>query len=89
MKFLVIILLLSSCAPKAWNIILDGSASHAAPGKTLVVTRWTVTSGNAVIANPNILVTSAKVTGNTIFQLYGQDNDSLWATAIKTVTFIK
>ena len=79
MRFLVIILFLCSCTASrkitVQTVQLNGSASHAAPGQKLITTKWSVVKGEAEIANPYSLVTTAKVKPPATFELWGQQTD--------------
>jgi hypothetical protein len=77
MRFLIIILLFSCTASRktTQTVQLNGSASHAAPGQKLIVTKWSVVKGEAEIANPYSLVTTAKVTPPVTFELWGRQTD--------------
>jgi hypothetical protein len=77
MKFLIIILFCSCTANRTitQTVKLDGSASHAAPGQKLIITKWSVVKGEAEIANPYSLVTTAKVKPPATFELWGQQTD--------------
>jgi hypothetical protein len=80
MRFLIIIFLFSCTASRktvetTQTVQLNGSASHAAPGQKLIVTKWTVVKGEAEIANPYSIVTTAKVKPPATFELWGQQTD--------------
>ena len=90
-KYVVILFMLCSCnifrKTTSKTITLDGSKSHAAPGQKLTHVQWRDINGNAVIENPNSLVTKAIVTQPTTFELFGQQTDGLSAKDSMNVNY--
>jgi hypothetical protein len=94
-KIFLILFAFSSCTfsrkitTEGDTITLDGSKSHAAPGKVLVESKWSVISGTGIITNPGALVTPVTVTGPATFELWGKDNAGLTGKDTMNVIYKK
>jgi hypothetical protein len=71
------------------TVTLNGSKSHAAPGKYLTSTKWRSLNGTATIKNPGSLVTAVTVKASCTFELWGQDNAGLVGRDTMNVIFTK
>lgn len=91
--FLLVVLTLPVFSQNVTTVVipLNGSVTSKAADATSITPKWTVQSGNATIANPNSLTTTATVTvGVTIFALTGTDNFGVTsAPALKRVTVVR